>query len=155
MTLVPSILASWFVSPSPCGAGTDVLGMSTKAERSPDGASFKIDGAKMWITNGTTDGRNTGDVFLVYARTGPGRQDISMFIVEKARPGVSSAGPRSTWAGGVHRRPCEAGQIRLHVSRPAILETDAHRPLPMIGPVVVAGVAPSNGGTAPDSLRSS
>lgn len=37
----------------------------------------------MWITNGTTDGTNTGDAFLVYARTGPGRQDVSMFIVEK------------------------------------------------------------------------
>ncbi|CAM9819779.1 unnamed protein product [Ectocarpus sp. 6 AP-2014] len=67
------------------GAGTDVLGMTTKAVPSPDGSSFKIDGAKMWITNGTTDGLTTGDVFLVYARTGPGRQDISMFIVEKAR----------------------------------------------------------------------
>ena len=59
--------------------------MSTKAVPSADGSSFKIDGAKMWITNGTTDGRTTGDVFLVYARTGPGRQDISMFLVEKAR----------------------------------------------------------------------
>ncbi|CAN0483680.1 unnamed protein product, partial [Ectocarpus sp. 8 AP-2014] len=62
------------------GAGTDVLGMTTKAVPSPDGSSFKIDGAKMWITNGTTDGLTTGDVFLVYARTGPGRQDVSMFI---------------------------------------------------------------------------
>lgn len=65
--------------------GTDVLGMTTKAVASADGSSFKIDGAKMWITNGTVDGRATGDVFLVYARTGPGRQDISMFLVEKAR----------------------------------------------------------------------
>lgn len=65
--------------------GTDVLGMTTKAVPSADGSSFKIDGAKMWITNGTADGRTTGDVFLVYARTGPGRQDISMFLVEKAR----------------------------------------------------------------------
>ncbi|CAM9274872.1 unnamed protein product [Scytosiphon promiscuus] len=67
------------------GAGTDVLGMTTKAVASSDGSSFKIDGAKMWITNGTVDGVTTGDVFLVYARTGPGRQDISMFLVEKAR----------------------------------------------------------------------
>lgn len=66
-------------------AGTDVLGMTTKAVPSSDGSSFKVDGAKMWITNGTVDGRSTGDVFLVYARTGPGRQDISMFLVEKAR----------------------------------------------------------------------
>lgn len=71
------------------GAGTDVLGMSTKAVASPDGSSFKIDGAKMWITNGTVDGRTTGDVFLVYARTGLGRQDISMFLVEKGMPGFA------------------------------------------------------------------
>lgn len=64
--------------------GTDVLGMSTKAVVSPDGASFKIDGTKMWITNGTVDGSSTGDVFLVYARTGPRRQDMSMFLVERA-----------------------------------------------------------------------
>ncbi|CAM9349303.1 unnamed protein product [Ascophyllum nodosum] len=72
---------------SESGAGTDVLGMSTKAVASPDGSSFKIDGAKMWITNGTVDGISTGDAFLVYARTGPGRQDISMFLVEKGMPG--------------------------------------------------------------------
>lgn len=66
-------------------SGTDVLGMSTKAMRSADGSSFKIDGTKMWITNGTTDGQTTGDNFLVYARTGPARQDVSMFLVEKAR----------------------------------------------------------------------
>lgn len=70
--------------PSRC-PGTDVLGMTTRAVPSLDGSSYKIDGAKMWITNGTTDGRTTGDVFLVYARTGPGRQDVSMFLVEKAR----------------------------------------------------------------------
>lgn len=69
-------------------SGTDVLGMTTKAVRSSDGSSYKLDGAKMWITNGTTDGTNTGDVFLVYARTGPGRQDVSMFIVEKVRGGL-------------------------------------------------------------------
>lgn len=65
--------------------GTDVFGMTTKAVPLGDGSSFRIDGAKMWITNGTVDGRSTGDVFLVYARTGPARQDISMFLVEKAR----------------------------------------------------------------------
>jgi alkylation response protein AidB-like acyl-CoA dehydrogenase len=34
----------------------------------------------MWITNGVVGGQ-TGDVFLVYAKTGP--KDISFFIVEK------------------------------------------------------------------------
>ena len=69
------------------GAGTDVLGMSTKAELSKDGI-WTLDGTKLWITNGTVDdGSTTGDTFLVYARTGPGRSDISQFVVEKGMPG--------------------------------------------------------------------
>jgi isovaleryl-CoA dehydrogenase len=35
----------------------------------------------MWITNGAASDTETGDVFLVYARTGP--KAISLFIVEK------------------------------------------------------------------------
>jgi len=69
------------------GAGTDVLGMATKAVK--DGDDWVINGQKMWITNGTLDGKTTGDVFLVYARTGEKRTDLSMFIVEKDMPGFS------------------------------------------------------------------
>ena len=46
-------------------AGTDVLGMRTTATKSEDGQSYAINGQKMWITNGTTDGKTTGDAFLV------------------------------------------------------------------------------------------
>ena len=69
------------------GAGTDVLGMGTKASKRGD--DWVINGTKMWITNGTVDGVNTGDAFLVYARTGEKRTDLSMFIVEKDMPGFS------------------------------------------------------------------
>ena len=75
---------------SEAGAGTDVLGMSTKAR--PDGDNFVINGSKMWITNGTVDGETTGDAFLVYAKTGDARTDLSMFIVEKGMPGFSLGG---------------------------------------------------------------
>jgi hypothetical protein len=44
--------------------------MGTVAERSSDGSFWRLNGAKMWITNGTLNGRSTGDVYLVYARTG-------------------------------------------------------------------------------------
>jgi len=70
------------------GAGTDVLGMTTRATRSDDGG-WVLNGQKMWITNGTIDGMTTGDVFLVYAKTGDGRTDISQFIVEKNTKGFS------------------------------------------------------------------
>ena len=70
-------------------AGTDVLGMQTTAVPQDDG-SFVLNGRKLWITNGTLDGgQTTGDVFLVYARTGPGRTDISQFVVEKGTPGFT------------------------------------------------------------------
>ena len=72
------------------GAGTDVLGMSTTANYDEARKGFVLNGAKLWITNGTTDKHGeTGDVFLVYARTGANRADISLFIVEKDMEGFS------------------------------------------------------------------
>jgi isovaleryl-CoA dehydrogenase len=72
-------------------AGTDVLNMSTVASQSADKSYFTLTGTKMWITNGTLDGTDTGDVFFVYAKTSPGRKvsDMSAFIVEKGMPGFS------------------------------------------------------------------
>lgn len=67
------------------GAGTDVLAMSTNARK--DGEDYILNGNKMWITNGTLDGTDTGDFFLVYARTGEKKTDLSMFLVEKGMEG--------------------------------------------------------------------
>jgi len=69
------------------GVGTDVLGLSTKAEASGD--DFVINGSKMWITNGAVNDTETGDMFLVYARTGEARTDLSLFLVEKGMPGFN------------------------------------------------------------------
>jgi isovaleryl-CoA dehydrogenase len=63
--------------------GTDVLGMRTTATR--EGDSYRLNGRKMWITNGAIDDQTLGDVFLIYARTDGG--PISTFIVEKGFPG--------------------------------------------------------------------
>jgi acyl-CoA dehydrogenase len=62
------------------GAGSDVAGLRTTARR--DGDAWVIDGNKLFITNGVH-----ADLCFVAARTGPGRHDISMFIVEKGTPG--------------------------------------------------------------------
>ena len=43
------------------GVGTDVMGMSTSARLSADGQDYVLNGTKMWITNGTVDGTNTGN----------------------------------------------------------------------------------------------
>jgi isovaleryl-CoA dehydrogenase len=69
--------------------GTDVLGMKTKAAYDSASKSWLLNGTKMWITNGTVDGESTGDLFLVYARTGPGKLDITQFVVEKGMDGFT------------------------------------------------------------------
>eukprot|EP00906_Rhabdomonas_costata_P029915 RCo042255 len=70
-------------------AGTDVLGMRTTARRQGD--YYILNGSKMFITNGAKSDTETGDVYLVYAKTGPvdDNKNISMFLVEKGMPGFS------------------------------------------------------------------
>lgn len=62
------------------GAGSDALGLKTKAEKKGD--KYFLTGTKTFITNGPF-----ADVFVIYARTGPNKKDISTFIVEKSFPG--------------------------------------------------------------------
>ena len=70
-------------------AGTDVLGMATMAVPSSDKSYYTLNGAKMWITNGTVTGKETGDIFLVYAKTDLNAKNgaLTSFIVEKDMPG--------------------------------------------------------------------
>lgn len=71
-------------------AGTDVLGMRTSAVYDASRDGYVLNGNKMWITNGTLTGKETGDLFLVYARTGSEkRTDITQFVVEKGMEGFS------------------------------------------------------------------
>ncbi len=65
-------------------AGTDVLGMKTKAVRNGD--TYKLTGRKMFITNGALNDSTLGNIFLVYAKTEKG---LSSFIVEEGFPGFS------------------------------------------------------------------
>ncbi len=73
-------------------AGTDVLGLSTTAEKNADG-DWVLNGRKMWITNGCIDDQGTpADIVWVYARTGydeKGRVKLSTFLVEKDMPGFN------------------------------------------------------------------
>ena len=73
-------------------AGTDVLGLSTSAVQQDDG-TWRINGRKMWITNGCLDDAGTpADVVWVYAKTGTderGRVQMSTFLVEAGMPGYS------------------------------------------------------------------
>ncbi|MFN0154621.1 MAG: acyl-CoA dehydrogenase family protein [Gaiella sp.] len=62
-------------------AGSDPGAMRTHARR--DGSDWVLNGAKMWITNGTI-----ADVAVVWARTDEG--EIRGFLVEKGTPGFSA-----------------------------------------------------------------
>ncbi|MDH3762315.1 MAG: isovaleryl-CoA dehydrogenase [Gammaproteobacteria bacterium] len=59
-------------------AGSDVVGMQMKAEKTSSG--WVLNGTKMWITNGPD-----ADLIVVYAKTDPdaGSRGISTFLVER------------------------------------------------------------------------
>ena len=64
--------------------------MRTNAVYNSERNGYILNGTKMWITNGTLTGKETGDLFLVYARTGSEkRSDITQFIVEGGMEGFS------------------------------------------------------------------
>ena len=64
-------------------AGSDALAAKTRADLSPDGRHYILNGQKMWITNG-----GAADVFTVFAKVGG--EKFTAFLVERAFPGVSS-----------------------------------------------------------------
>ncbi len=69
---------------SEAGSGSDVVSMSTRAEKR--GSCYILNGTKMWITNAPAS-----EVFVVYAKTDPaaGPRGITAFIVEKGMKGFS------------------------------------------------------------------
>jgi isovaleryl-CoA dehydrogenase len=68
------------------GAGSDVIGMRTRAQKRGD--HYVLNGSKMWITNGPT-----ADVVVVYATLDPelGARGVTAFIVERGMAGFRSA----------------------------------------------------------------
>ena len=71
---------------SETGAGSDVVGMRTRAEKRGD--RYVLNGTKMWITNGPD-----AEVLVVYAKTDPeaGSRGITTFLIEKGMAGFSTA----------------------------------------------------------------
>jgi len=67
---------------SEAGAGSDVVSMKLKAEKSGNG--YRLNGTKFWITNGPD-----ADVLVVYAKTGEGSRGITTFLIEKGMEGFS------------------------------------------------------------------
>jgi alkylation response protein AidB-like acyl-CoA dehydrogenase len=62
-------------------AGSDALAAKTRADLSPDGSHYVLNGQKMWITNG-----GHADLYTVFAKVGG--EKFTAFLVERAFPGV-------------------------------------------------------------------
>ncbi|VDO54765.1 unnamed protein product [Haemonchus placei] len=81
------------------GSGSDANSIKTRAEKSPDGKHYILNGGKLWISNG-----GFADVFTVFAQTpvktpdGSTKDKVSAFIVERAFGGVTS-GPQEKKMG--------------------------------------------------------
>lgn len=67
---------------SESGAGSDVVSMKLRAEKTDNG--YVLNGTKFWITNA-----EYADTLVVYAKTGEGSRGITTFLIEKSMPGFS------------------------------------------------------------------
>ena len=69
---------------SESGAGSDVVGMRTRADKKAD--RYLLNGSKMWITNGPD-----AEVLVVYAKIDGQAGGITAFLVENGFKGFSTA----------------------------------------------------------------
>jgi isovaleryl-CoA dehydrogenase len=67
---------------SEAGAGSDVVSMKLRAEKTDRG--YVLNGTKFWITNAAY-----ADTLVVYAKTGEGSRGITTFLIEKDMPGFA------------------------------------------------------------------
>jgi isovaleryl-CoA dehydrogenase len=67
---------------SEAGAGSDVVSMKLKAEKSGNG--YRLNGTKFWNTNGSE-----ADTLVVYAKTGEGSRGITTFLIERGMEGFA------------------------------------------------------------------
>jgi alkylation response protein AidB-like acyl-CoA dehydrogenase len=70
---------------SEASSGSDALNCRTRAQLSPDGKHYLLNGEKMWITNG-----GFADLFTVFAKIDGDK--FTAFLVEKTFPGFSVGG---------------------------------------------------------------
>jgi alkylation response protein AidB-like acyl-CoA dehydrogenase len=83
---LPRLASEWIGAYclSEAGSGSDAFGLSCRA--TVEGDHYRLDGAKLWITNG-----GEAELFIVFANTNPvqGYRGITAFVVERSWDGVS------------------------------------------------------------------
>jgi short-chain 2-methylacyl-CoA dehydrogenase len=77
---------------SEAGSGTDAFAMQTKANISPDGSYYTLNGTKLWISNAREAG-----VFLVFANAdlSKGYKGITAFMVDAETDGITVGKPEN------------------------------------------------------------
>ncbi len=80
-------------------AGSDALAARTRADLSPDGKHYILNGQKMWITNG-----GAADLFTIFAKVGG--EKFTAFLVERkvSRPRVRRRREEDGHQGQFHHR---------------------------------------------------
>jgi len=83
------------------GCGSDVAAIRSKAERSADGATFVLNGQKMWLTNGAYSA-----VVATLVKTELGAESVygnmTTFLLEK-KPGFGETAPGLTIPGKIEK----------------------------------------------------
>ncbi len=113
--ILPRILDSldyWCQGFSEPGAGSDLAALTTRAERTPDGRHYRVDGAKLW----TTHAQHANRMFaLVRTERSARRQDgISFLLIDLDSPGVSFR-PIATIGGDHEVNAVFFDQVRVPV----------------------------------------
>lgn len=84
--LLPRLASSWVgaYALSEASSGSDAFALTTRA--TPEGDGYRIDGRKLWITNGAE-----ASLFIVFATVDPaaGYKGITAFLVERDTPGFT------------------------------------------------------------------
>jgi short-chain 2-methylacyl-CoA dehydrogenase len=77
---------------SETGSGSDAFALKTRAQISPDGSYYTLNGTKLWISSALQAG-----VFLVFANVQPelGYKGITAFMVDATLPGVGVGKPEN------------------------------------------------------------
>src|SRR5579875_79702 len=109
---LPKLAASDWVGAyalSESGSGSDALAARARAELSPDGKHYLLNGEKMWITNA-----GFADLFTVFAQVQGDK--FTAFLVEKSFPGVSTgAEEKKMGIKGSSTRPLILNDARVPV----------------------------------------
>lgn len=83
---LPLLASSWVgaYSLSEAQSGSDAFALTTRA--TPDGDGYRLDGRKLWTTNGAE-----ASLFIVFATVDPsaGYKGITAFLVERDTPGLT------------------------------------------------------------------